>query len=70
MKKFILKLFKPFLKGIAIKEIENEKYRSLISEKINAKIDIPNITEKEEAEYIDIIYDVVQIMLVDIVEDI
>ena len=57
---FILKLFKPLLKRRLKKELVNTESRANLIKLVNGKIDIPKLTEEEEAKLFGQIYDVVQ----------
>lgn len=47
--KFLLKLFKGPIKKIVIRELKKEATHDLIVATLNEKLDIPKLTEDEEA---------------------
>lgn len=68
MKKFILKMLKPFIKRQIKKVLGDEKYQKELIDKINKKVDIPKIDEATEAKALNQIYDTLQNLLIEVVD--
>ncbi len=65
---WLIKMAKPLIKKILIKELEKEATRSLVIDLVNTKVDLPKLSEHEEEELFNKIYDAVQDSLNKIVE--
>lgn len=64
--KFLLKIFKPLIKRRVAKMLQDEDIQAKIVNKINAKINIPKLTEAQEAERLNTLYN----LLAETAEDI
>lgn len=57
MTNLILKLLKGPIKAIVKKKLNEEEIQALVVKRINDKLDIPKLTEIEEAKLINAVYD-------------
>lgn len=69
MKKWLFKMLKPFIKKIVSKQLENEEYQKIIIQKINDKIDIPKVDEETEAKTFNQIYDAIQELTIELIDN-
>lgn len=70
MKKFFIKLAKPFFKKSIIEYVESDYYQQEVIKLVNEKVDLPNMTEEAEEKIYNQIYDTLQIAIVDMIEEI
>jgi hypothetical protein len=68
MNKFVFKLVKPFVKSYLKKEISNEAYQIMITDKIMEKIDLPKLTKAQKKKFLDSVYDASQELLLEYIE--
>ncbi len=54
--KFFLKLILPFIKNFVIEELTKEENKTVVINKLNELIDIPNLSEESEKVIIENIY--------------
>ena len=54
--KFLIKLVLPLIKNYLLQELVKEENRSFVVAKLNDHVDLPNLSESEEAEVIENIY--------------
>lgn len=57
--KFVVKLLLPLFRKYIIDQITKEENKTFIISKLNKHIDLPNLSEQEEAEIIGKIYDAI-----------
>jgi hypothetical protein len=70
MKKLMLKFLKPFIKRQIVKILENKEYKDKIITELNKKLDIPKVDEKAEEKLLIGIYDSVQEIAIEVVDNI
>jgi len=68
MNKLVFKLVKPFVKSFLKKEISNEAYQTMITDRIMAKVDLPKLTKAQEKKFLDSVYDASQELLLEYIE--
>jgi hypothetical protein len=66
--KAILKLFKPIIKKLIIRELERPDTRTYIINYINTKIDVPKLDESEENDLFNQIYNLLETTLIKIID--
>lgn len=54
---FLVKLFKPLIKKLVLREIKNLETKKYIVDLVNSRLDIPKMTEAEEAKLLLQVYD-------------
>ena len=54
--KFLVKIVLPLLKNYLLEELTKPENRSFVIAKLNNLVDIPNLSEAEEAEVIENLY--------------
>lgn len=54
--KFLVKLLLPLIKNYVLTELTKEENRTFVVAQLNQHIDLPNLSEVEEAEVIENVY--------------
>ena len=62
-------MLKPLIKAFVKKEIENEEYQKVFTEKVLEKVDLPKLTKAQEKKFLDSIYDATQEILLDYINE-
>jgi hypothetical protein len=70
MNKLVFKMVRPFIKSFLKKEITNEAYQCMITDKILEKVDLPKLTKAQEKKFLDSVYDASQELLLEYIESI
>ena len=60
---FLIKLILPFVKKFILKELTKESNKTFVINKLNSLIDIPELTETQEAELIQKMYEALSILV-------
>jgi len=68
LKKLAVKMIYPRLKKMILGYIESDEWQKKLTEKLNAKLDIPRISEQTEAKIINQMYDAGQELATEFVE--
>ena len=69
MNKILFRLLKGPIKDEAIKRIRDPEIQKFIVREINKKIDIPKMDEADEEKYLNDLYDLIENIAVEIIED-
>jgi len=69
MNKLVFKMIKPFVKSFLKKEIANEAYQVMITDRIMSKVDLPKLTKAQEKKFLDSVYDASQELLLEYIEN-
>ena len=64
-----MKIAKPFIKKRVKKYLDDPDTRDTLVDLINEKLDIPNVSEEMEEEYLKTQYDLLNMIIMDFVED-
>ena len=69
-KKLALKVFGNLFRKQLIKQLADDEFRDSIIAQLNAKLDIPKLTEDQEKKHLESIWEVTEEILIDILNDI
>lgn len=61
--KFLIKLILPFVKNSILEEITKSENKTWVVAKLNNHVDLPNLSEEEEAQVIENIYNSLTVLL-------
>lgn len=61
--KFLIKLILPFVKNYILEEISKPEHKTWVVAKLNSHIDLPELSEAQEQEVIENIYNSLTILL-------
>jgi len=70
LKKVLAKMAWPLIKKNLLNYVKSEEYQKNLVEKVNKKVDIPNVGEEAEANLLNQIYDAGQEVAVEFIENI
>jgi hypothetical protein len=66
--KILVKFAWPKVKKYLLQYVESNEYQELLINKVNEKIDIPNVSEKSEKKLLNQIYDAGQEVAIEFIE--
>ncbi len=61
--KFLVKLILPFVKNHVLEEITNPENKTWVVAKLNANVDLPELTEPQEQEVIENLYNAITVLV-------
>ena len=70
LKKMVIRMAWPKFKNYILDYVKSEEYQKKYVQKINDKLDIPNVSEKAEAKLLNQVYDAGQEVVVEFMENV